>query len=207
MDAGARHRRAGPRLVAGRNERRVDLHGHSGAARAAARGRTRPRRRAGRHRGRAPDIQLRMSLQYAAMKNAQRTLLVVAAVFVASAGSVLVTAQAKTVWDGVYTEEQAARATAVFGSTCSNCHTLGTEGNRPLSGPALMDSFTQKTVGDLLNYVRTNMPNGVNAGTLPAATYNDLVALILKSNGFPAGTTEVTPEAVAKVQILPKDGS
>jgi hypothetical protein len=50
------------------------------------------------------------------------------------------------------------------------------------------------------------MPNGVNAGSLSASTYNDLVALILKSNGFPAGTTEVAPETVAGVQIIPKDG-
>jgi hypothetical protein len=28
----------------------------------------------------------------------------------------------------------------------------------------------------------------------------------LKSNGFPAGTAEVTPDAVATVQIIPKDG-
>ena len=49
------------------------------------------------------------------------------------------------------------------------------------------------------------MPNG-QGGTLSPATYNDLVALILKSNGFPAGTTEVTPETVAGVQIIPKDG-
>jgi len=32
------------------------------------------------------------------------------------------------------------------------------------------------------------------------------VALILKSNGFPAGTFEVAPEAVANIQIIPKDG-
>jgi hypothetical protein len=49
------------------------------------------------------------------------------------------------------------------------------------------------------------MPNG-QGGSLPASTYNDLVALILKSNGFPAGTTEVAPETVANVQIIPKDG-
>jgi len=138
----------------------------------------------------------------------QKTLFVAAALLVAVAGSALVRAQAKTVWDGVYTEEQAARATAVFGSTCSNCHTLdGQGGNRPLSGQQFMDSYTQKTVGDLLAYVSKNMPNGINAGTLPAATYNDLVALILKSNGFPAGSTEVSPEAVATVQIIPKGGA
>jgi hypothetical protein len=49
------------------------------------------------------------------------------------------------------------------------------------------------------------MPNG-NGGSLPASTYNDLVALILKSNGFPAGTVELAPEMVAGVQINPKDG-
>jgi hypothetical protein len=49
------------------------------------------------------------------------------------------------------------------------------------------------------------MPNN-NPGTLPAASYNDVVALILRSNGFPAGTAEVTPESIAKVQIIPKDG-
>jgi hypothetical protein len=49
------------------------------------------------------------------------------------------------------------------------------------------------------------MPNG-NGGSLPASTYNDLVALILKSNGFPAGMVELAPETVAGVQINPKDG-
>ena len=111
-----------------------------------------------------------------------------------------------TVWDGVYTDAQAARATSTFGSICANCHTLEAQGTRPLSGDKFWQSYTQKTVGDLLNFVRTSMPNG-NPGSLPAATYNDLVALILKSNGFPAGTTEVTPETVAKVQIIPKGGA
>ena len=49
------------------------------------------------------------------------------------------------------------------------------------------------------------MPNG-NGGSLPASTYNDLVALILKSNGLPAGMVELAPESVASVQIIPKDG-
>ena len=49
------------------------------------------------------------------------------------------------------------------------------------------------------------MPNG-NGGSLSASTYNDLVALILKSNNFPAGTTELTPDSISTVQIIPKDG-
>jgi mono/diheme cytochrome c family protein len=136
-------------------------------------------------------------------------LLTAAVVFLASTGSALVEAQApaqgRTVWDGVYTDAQAERATPVFGQSCSNCHTLTAEGNRPLSGDKFWEGFTQKTVGDLLTFVSANMPNN-NPGTLPAATYNDLVALILKSNGFPAGTFEVAPDTVANIQIIPKDG-
>lgn len=132
-------------------------------------------------------------------------------VVLASAGSAPITAQApaakgRTVWDGVYTDAQATRATAVFGASCSNCHSLTGEGNKPLAGDAFWQSHTQKTVGQLLTYVRTSMPNGANAGSLAPASYNDLLALILRSNGFPAGTTELAPETVADVLIVRKDG-
>ena len=136
-------------------------------------------------------------------------LLLTSALFLVAVGSAIVSAQAKppgkTVWDGVYTDAQAERATATFSSTCSRCHTLGPEGTRPLTGDKFWEGFTQKSVADLLAFVSKNMPNG-QGGSLPAPTYNDLVALILKSNGFPAGTTEVSPESVANVQIIPKDG-
>jgi mono/diheme cytochrome c family protein len=123
-----------------------------------------------------------------------------AALLVAQAGAT------RTVWEGAYTDEQAARATAVFDQNCARCHTLTAEGTRPLSGDSFWQSYTQKTVGDLLTYVRANMPNG-NPGSLPASTYNDLVALILKSNGLPAGATELTPESITAVQIVPKGGA
>ena len=112
----------------------------------------------------------------------------------------------RTVWDGVYTEVQAARATPLFNQSCSNCHSLDAQGNRPLVGDKFWERNTQKSVGELLTFVRTNMPNGAAAGSLPASTYDDLVALILKSNGFPAGTTELAPETIADVLIVPKDG-
>ena len=123
------------------------------------------------------------------------------------AGSVFLNAQGakRTVWDGVYTEAQATRAMATFDSTCSRCHTLDASGARPVSGDKFWQGYSQKTVGDLLAYVSTSMPNG-NGGSLSASTYNDLVALVLKSNGFPAGNVELTPDAIANVQIIPKDG-
>jgi len=125
------------------------------------------------------------------------------------AGAGLVSSQApqkpRTVWDGVYTEAQATRATGVFGATCAGCHTLTSDGNRPLSGESFWQSNTQKSVAELLGYVSKNMPNG-NGGSLAQGAYNDLVALILKSNGFPAGATELTPTSIAGVQIVSKDG-
>jgi mono/diheme cytochrome c family protein len=108
-------------------------------------------------------------------------------------------------WDGVYTEEQAARGNAEFQTTCSRCHTLDSSGNRPLSGKQFWDHYTQKTLGDLFTFIQKNMPNG-NGGTLSEKTYADLTALVLKANGVPAGTTELVPSAVAAIPIMSKDG-
>ena len=113
--------------------------------------------------------------------------------------------KARTVWDGVYTDAQATRATGVFGASCAGCHTLTPEGNRPLVGERFWQRNTQKSVSELLTFVSKNMPNG-NGGSLAPESYNDLIALILKSNGLPTGATELNPGTIAGVQIVPKDG-
>lgn len=133
----------------------------------------------------------------------------VGVLFVALATASLVTAQTanprRTVWDGVYTEAQAARGTTAYGQSCAGCHALATEGKSPLVGDPFWKSFAQKNVGDLLEFVSTYMPNG-NPGSLTESTYNDIVALILKSNGFPPGATELGRNSIATVQIVQKDG-
>jgi len=112
----------------------------------------------------------------------------------------------RTVWDGVYTDAQAARGMMVFGQSCSGCHALAAQGKAPLVGDAFWKSFSQKSVSDLIEFVSTYMPNG-NPGSLTEPTYRDIVALMLKSNGFPAGAAELGPDTIAGVQIVPKDGS
>jgi hypothetical protein len=105
----------------------------------------------------------------------------------------------------VYTESQAARGVTVFGQSCSGCHALSLEGKAPLVGEPFWKSFAQKTVGDLLEFVSANMPNG-SPRSLSESTYRDIVALMLKSNGFPAGNTELSNDNIATVQIVQKDG-
>jgi mono/diheme cytochrome c family protein len=130
--------------------------------------------------------------------------------FLASATAPFLTAQTntprRTVWDGVYTEAQAARGMTAFSPSCAGCHALAAVGRAPLVGEAFWKSFAQKTVADLLEFVSANMPNGA-PGSLSESTYSDIVALMLKSNGFPAGAAELRRDTIAGVQIVPKDGS
>lgn len=123
----------------------------------------------------------------------------------ASLGNAQNSTSRKTVWDGVYTEAQAARGVAAFGQSCAGCHALTAEGKAPLVGDAFWKSFSQKSVGDLLDFVSANMPNG-KPGSLDESTYGDIVALMLKSNGFPAGAVELRHDTAANVQIMQKDG-
>jgi hypothetical protein len=108
--------------------------------------------------------------------------------------------------DGVYTEAQAARGVASFGQSCAGCHALAAEGKAPLVGDPFWKSFAQKSVGDLLEFVSANMPNGT-PGSLDETTYRDIVALMLKSNGFPAGSTALRHDNITNVQIVRKDGN
>jgi|SRR5271170_5431794 len=125
--------------------------------------------------------------------------------FTASLLSAQTSTPRRTVWDGVYTESQATRGAMDFSQSCSGCHALAAVGKAPLVGEPFWKSFAQKTVGDLLEYVSANMPNG-SPHSLSESTYRDIVALMLKSNGFPARNTELRSDNIADVLIVQKDG-
>jgi mono/diheme cytochrome c family protein len=134
----------------------------------------------------------------------------------ALAGSVATTAgqepaagaQTRSVWDGVYTEQQAARAAGTFSTNCARCHGAeggGGEDGRSLTGDAFWQSYRESTVDHLFTYVRENMPNGAG-GSLSTSAYLDLVAFILNRNGFPAGAEELTEQSTIGVQIIAETG-
>jgi mono/diheme cytochrome c family protein len=98
---------------------------------------------------------------------------------------------AKSVWDGVYTANQARRG-ALKSGLCTECHGDGfVDGPAPtLVGPDFFYRWEGKSVGDLFDLIRLTMPDN-DPGALSREEYADLVAYILALNKFPAGTVEV----------------
>jgi mono/diheme cytochrome c family protein len=133
--------------------------------------------------------------------------------WVISAFSSIGGAQApRTVWDGVFTAEQAARGRDEFAGHCAECHGGNLQGGsdgKSLRADQFWTDWKESTVGELLTYVSKNMPrseDGSIAGTLSSGTYADIVAHILSMNEFPAGTAPLTAASAAGVQIIRKDG-
>src|ERR1700744_4577934 len=91
----------------------------------------------------------------------------------------------KTVWDGVYTKDQAERGEGKFGAMCSGCHRGG------FSGPQFMQRWREDKISSFYNFVRKNMPLG-GAGSGSQQDYLDITAWVLSSNNFPAGNAELT---------------
>ncbi len=97
----------------------------------------------------------------------------------------------KTVWDGVYTDAQAARGEAAYAVKCGQCHggQLNGTGEAPaLVGGEFISHYDEQSLGDLFDRVRTTMPMD-NPKSLPREDYADILAFLLKANRFPAGDT------------------
>ena len=104
--------------------------------------------------------------------------------------------QGSTTWSGVYTEEQATSGAAVYAKVCSECHLddLAGDGFAPaLRGPEFMSNWNGLTVGDLFERIRVSMPPSEPNSVTPTEKAA-ILAHILKSGGFPAGTTELMAE-------------
>lgn len=107
-----------------------------------------------------------------------------------------------SVWAGVYTEMQAARAATLYGEACASCHGDRLEGGEfpPLSGSEFLKPWNEKSVRALFERVRTTMPLDKPGSLTPAQTA-DITALILNVNKFPAGPTEL-PQTTAELEAI-----
>lgn len=136
-------------------------------------------------------------------------LVVVPVVWLALLAAAPEAAQEQSVNSGVYTDAQATRGAATFNKECASCHGAGLEGGGEapaLTGSEFLSNWNGTTVGDLLDRVRISMPPG-NPSSVPTDAKADIIAHVLKSNKYPAGTTEIgkDPAALKQLKIeLPK---
>jgi S-disulfanyl-L-cysteine oxidoreductase SoxD len=108
-----------------------------------------------------------------------------------------------SVWDGVYTAEQARRGEAAYLGACASCHGTALEGGDmtpPLVGGTFTSNWNELTVGDLFERIRTTMPLDM-PGRLSRQQNADVIAFMLKANGWPMGTPELAADPAALKQI------
>ena len=118
-----------------------------------------------------------------------------------------------SVWDGVYTADQAKRGEAVYNKDCGPCHGDVLEGNGqteraqklermlpPLAGDVFKGNWNGRPLSDLFDKIRKTMPRDTQEKIAPKPTA-DVVAYILKCNQFPAGKNELPADASALTEI------
>ena len=99
----------------------------------------------------------------------------------------------RSVWDGVFTGEQAKRGAALYSSECASCHGLTLNGGEmapALTGGEFLSNWNGLTVGDLFDRIRQSMPAD-RPGSLSREKNLDILAHILSMNQFPAGAQEL----------------
>ena len=110
----------------------------------------------------------------------------------------------RSVADGLYTDVQATRGASSYEAACARCHRSDLGG---ADGPALKEDrfnrmFAGKTLQALYERISTTMPRAAPA-SLPEGIYLDILAHLLRENGFPAGAKELSAEAIDGVAMLP----
>jgi hypothetical protein len=113
---------------------------------------------------------------------------------------------AKTVWEGIYTEVQAQRGQSAYNQWCERCHKvdlLGIEG--AMKGDFFMERRREDNLETYFLDMKATMPRG-NPGGLPDQMYVDIISYVLKNNEMPAGSEELKPELLEKIDLVGKDG-
>jgi mono/diheme cytochrome c family protein len=109
----------------------------------------------------------------------------------------------KSIWEGIYTQEQATRGQGLYAQECASCHggeLNGGEMAPPLAGGEFLAGWDGLTVGDMFERIRISMPQNA-PGSLSGAQNADILAFMFSANKFPVGTTEMPKEAPVLKEI------
>ena len=118
----------------------------------------------------------------------------------------LLSAQDKTVDQGVYTSAQAARGAKVNDTVCSSCH-REPGGTAPLiAGERFTRTFSDTTLQTLFTTIKTTMPRNA-PGSLSDAEYTDVLTYLLKLNSYPDGMNELAIADMPGIKIPGQTGN
>jgi mono/diheme cytochrome c family protein len=110
----------------------------------------------------------------------------------------------KGIWDGVFTEAQADRGRAALSQNgCNGCHGVELGGDRgpALKGERFVADWENGSINRLFLKIRDTMPP-LNAEQVTPETKLDIVAYLLKVNGFPSGNSTLDADEVENIQIV-----
>ena len=112
-----------------------------------------------------------------------------------------------SVWDGVYTNEQAIAGAKLYEQQCIACHSdqpgvLSGHGPSPsIVGEDFLFNWVDSSVADLFDVIRQTMPQAA-PNSLDAQQYADITAFVLKQNGFPEGERKLLAEDYVPLQSV-----
>lgn len=112
----------------------------------------------------------------------------------------------RTTWDSVFSAAQAGRGETTYKQLCARCHmeTLaGGDEAGELTGSAFMSSWSGQTLADLHERIRTTMPTDT-PGVYSSQQVTDVIAYMLRFNGFPPGSVELahTNDALKSIRFV-----
>ena len=112
-------------------------------------------------------------------------------------GQIVGEEERSTIWDGIYTDEQAARGERTAWMNCFACHS-----SQDWSGsPLFVSASSNQRLGDLYQDISRSMPEDA-PGSLTPQQYADVLSYILKLQDAPPGDRELPPDLVELDQIL-----
>jgi S-disulfanyl-L-cysteine oxidoreductase SoxD len=125
--------------------------------------------------------------------------LALAALTLVGSFAAVVAQTSRTVSDRVYTDAQAARGQTTYDAQCRACHGAKLDGGLapPLAGADFLRAWDKRRLIDLVDKIEHTMP-ATDPGTLSRAQAIDLVAHLLKTNGLPAGSSDLRADDTLK---------
>ena len=110
------------------------------------------------------------------------------------AGAPVTARQTQSVSQGIYTNTQANRGQGLYRDVCESCHAPDLAGGKvvpEMVGQTFLARWSGQTVGNLFDRVLVSMPED-DPSSVSRQAKADIIAFILRANGFPGGDAELT---------------